>query len=87
MLTTAPGATYGFKSGSSMATAYVSGLAALMIERNPGISREQLVSQIHASTKDPMSTSPLVDLCRAISQSGDELVCTQEAMVVTDTHL
>ena len=35
VLTTTPGATYAFKSGSSMATAYVSGVAALVIEREP----------------------------------------------------
>lgn len=84
ILTTTPGATYAFRSGSSMSTAYVSGLAALVKERNPNITRQQMIQLIFESAENPLSTSPLVDICRAIHRSGDGLDCERDTMAVTE---
>ncbi|MFT7219390.1 MAG: hypothetical protein ACI8Z1_001004 [Candidatus Azotimanducaceae bacterium] len=67
MLTTTPGATYGFKSGSSMATAYVSGIIALMIDREPGLSRDEIFLRLKQSTRLSENRMPFVDLCLAIN--------------------
>jgi len=67
MLTTTPGATYGFKSGSSMATAYVSGIVALMIDREPGLSRDEVFLRLKQSTRLSENRMPFVDLCLAIN--------------------
>ena len=67
MLTTAPGATYGFKSGSSMATAYVSGIVALMKERNPALSNADVYADLRASTRFNENELPVVDMCLAVN--------------------
>ncbi len=67
MLTTAPGATYGFKSGSSMATAYVSGIVALMKERSPALSNAEVYEDLLASTRLDENELPVVDMCLALN--------------------
>lgn len=67
MLTTAPGGTYGFKSGSSMATAYVSGIVALMKERNPALSNAEVYGDLRASTRLDENELPVVDMCLAVN--------------------
>ena len=67
MLTTAPGGAYGFKSGSSMATAYVSGIVALMKERNPALSNAEVYGDLRASTRLDENELPVVDMCLAVS--------------------
>src|SRR5262249_36360580 len=49
--TTFPGGTYGIDVGTSMATAYVSGVAALLFAEAPGITPEQVKALILASLK------------------------------------
>ncbi|MEX2489587.1 MAG: S8 family serine peptidase, partial [Pseudomonadales bacterium] len=51
MLTTTPGGTYAFKSGSSMAAAWVSGVVALMKERQPELSGQQALGELRASSR------------------------------------
>lgn len=67
MLTTAPGATYGFKSGSSMATAYVSGIVALMKERSPALPNAEVYEDLLASTRLDENELPVVDMCLALN--------------------
>ena len=69
MLTTTPGATYGFKSGSSMATAYVSGIAALIKESAPGLSSSEVQSLLRQSARMQENTLPVVDMCLAVSHA------------------
>jgi hypothetical protein len=54
VLTTAPGATYDFLSGSSLAAAHVSGIVALLLERNPRLTAAD-VRTLLVNTARPMS--------------------------------
>ncbi|MBT4162610.1 MAG: S8 family serine peptidase, partial [Gammaproteobacteria bacterium] len=71
MLTTAPGATYGFKSGSSMATAYVSGIAALMKEKVPDLTSAQIYDYLLQSARLDENELPVVDMCSAVNQAAN----------------
>jgi len=82
ILTTTPGATYAFKSGSSMATAYVSGVAALMKERQPALSSRQLRLQLMTSAQTSINMVPVVDICHAVS--GSDGICPVPTMVVAN---
>jgi len=82
ILTTTPGATYAFKSGSSMATAYVSGVAALIKERQPDLSARQLRLQLMTSAQTSINMVPVVDICHAVS--GPDGVCATPTMVVVN---
>ena len=80
VLTTTPGATYAFKSGSSMATAYISGIAALMKERQPTLSGEQIRVHLRSTSTSNDGVVPIVDMCAAISRSGES--CGSDSIVV-----
>ncbi len=82
VLTTTPGATYGFKAGSSMATAYVSGVTALMLERSPGLSSAQVREQLRASAERTVNNVPLLNLCSAVTGEGSDQLCTGYASQV-----
>lgn len=71
VLTTTPGATYAFRSGSSIATAYVSGIAALMKERQPTLSGEQVRTQLITTSRYSVDMIPVVDVCRAVFQGQE----------------
>lgn len=85
ILTTAPGSGYAFESGSSMATAHVSGVVALMKEKDPALSGEG-VRRLLSHTARVWDTLPVVDVCAAMTQLNEELVCTSSA-VVQVTHV
>jgi subtilisin family serine protease len=74
VLEAAPRASYSFTTGTSVAAAHVSGVAALILERNPGIDpatlEEALFSTAHdlgAPGRDPMFGYGLVDPYRALN--------------------
>jgi subtilisin family serine protease len=74
VLEAAPRASYNFTTGTSVAAAHVSGVAALILERNPGIDpatlEEALFStarDLGAPGRDPMFGYGLVDPYRALS--------------------
>jgi len=52
VLEPAPGGTYGYTTGTSVATAHVSGVAALIIERDPGIDVATLEEVLYSSARD-----------------------------------
>jgi len=70
-------------SGTSPATAYVSGLAALMVQHSPGLTQavlqpllEQSAKDLGAPGKDLRFGSGLVDGCRAMLQlTGGARLC------------
>ena len=86
MLTTTPGATYGFKSGSSMATAYLSGIVALMKEHNPALSNVEVYEDLRASTRFNENGLPVVDMCLAVNTTIESAhLCEQiPSMAVSD---
>ncbi len=81
VLTTTPGATYAFKSGSSMATAYVSGIAALMKERQPTLSGEQIRLHLRNTSHQVVGAVPVVDMCNAIRRDGENCEASSLVMV------
>ena len=68
ILTTVPHGSYDFFSGSSLAAAQVSGIAALLLEKSPKLTPAQLAAIIHktARTLSP-STIAQVDACAAVA--------------------
>jgi subtilisin family serine protease len=52
VLETAPRAAYGFATGTSVAAAHVSGVAALLIERSPSIDVATLENILFSTAKD-----------------------------------
>jgi subtilisin family serine protease len=83
ILTTTPGASWGFFSGSSFAAAHVSGLAALMLERAPSLKPEQLHRLLlqHQAVSASGGARAL-DACAALAQAAparDCACCNPEA--------
>jgi subtilisin family serine protease len=75
ILTTVPHGSYDFFSGSSLAAAEVSGVAALLLERNPRLTPAQVREVLVKSAKppklqpgDPDPDVGLVDACAAVAQ-------------------
>ncbi|XOV87169.1 MAG: S8 family serine peptidase [Pseudomonadota bacterium] len=75
ILTTTPGATYAFRSGSSMATAYVSAVAALLREHNHNLSTQGVLTLLRGSALEVRNAVPVVDICRAVLNPGDPVSC------------
>lgn len=68
--TTLPGARYGLVSGSSFASAHVSGLLALLGELRPGTTPAQLRSMLQPGAV------LAIDACAAMTQAAGSCVCT-----------
>jgi subtilisin family serine protease len=83
ILTTAPGSTYDFFSGSSLAAAHVSGIAALVLEQHPTLLPAQVYTLLY-STARPVPTAGLasqatigfVDACAALGKLLDRQLCS-----------
>ena len=82
IVTTAPKQTYDFLSGSSLAAAHVSGIVALLLERDPTLS-PTAIQRLLQTTARPLQAlaSPsataigLVDACTALRQLLPDLSC------------
>ncbi len=85
MLTTAPGSTYGFKSGSSIASAYVSGIIALMKERDPALTGDQARGYLKATSRSAKGNSPVVDMCAALQEMPGANVHCEAVPVIAAT--
>lgn len=76
VLTTAPGGTYDFLSGSSLAAAHVSGIAALLLERNPRLTAAEVAALLigtarplaEAGNAGPRVVQGVVDACAAVAR-------------------
>jgi len=83
VLTTAPGGTYDFRSGSSLAAAHVTGIAALLLERNPRLTAAEVRALLvgtaqpipEAGEGEPRVVSGLVDACAALARLVSTASC------------
>ena len=75
VLTTVPGGTYDFYSGSSMAAAHVSGVAALLLERRPDLAPADLRRLLRAGTR---GEPPHVSACAALGLALGAPVCAPD---------
>lgn len=81
ILTTAPHNSYAFLSGSSLAAAHVSGVAALLLQYQPGLEPAALTSALKQSgqpktvNQDKGSSIVLIDACRALVALGSAVAC------------
>lgn len=81
ILTTVPRQTYDFMTGSSLAAAHVSGIAALLIEQHPTLSPAQLHTLLQTTAR-PVDGTPgtttvgIVDICAALRKMGHPLTCS-----------
>lgn len=68
VITTAAGGGYDFFSGSSVAAAHVSGVAALLLQREPSLTPSELAAALRRSVRnEPRERGgPILDSCRAI---------------------
>jgi subtilisin family serine protease len=76
ILTTTPGASWGFFSGASFAAAHMSGFAALMLERSPGLKPDALQRILleHQSVAAAEGMRVL-DACAALAQASGARDC------------
>lgn len=79
VLTTAPDNHYDFLSGSSLAAAHVSGIAALLLQAKPGLQPTAVKAALQQSGQVQAGSSssqpPLIDACRALLSVGAKLNC------------
>jgi subtilisin family serine protease len=72
VLSTLPGGTWGYVSGASFAAAHVSGVAAILLERVPGLTPGALRTALSIPRNDPHA---MIDPCAALAQVAGEPVC------------
>jgi subtilisin family serine protease len=83
IVSTSPGGKLMVSSGTSMAAAFVTGTAALLLQQNPQLSPSAMQSLLQTTArhlgppgKSPQFGSGLIDACQAIAQlSGDQKSC------------
>jgi len=74
ILTTTPGAGYGFFSGTSLAAAHLSGIVALLLEREPGMDAARIAAVL-GSTIVERDRGETVSACHALEALTDISVC------------
>jgi len=76
VLTTRPGASWGFFSGASFAAAHVSGLAALMLEHSSGLTPVALRALLTKNQAvSPGAEVPVLNACAALAQASHARDC------------
>lgn len=76
VLTTTPDGTYAFLSGSSLAAAHVSGVIALLLERDPAIDLSRLVDLLRESSEGA-GPSASISACRALVRLTGQGLCSR----------
>jgi len=89
--TTLPGARWGMVSGASFAAAAVSGVAALLLEVNPGANAQQIEALLGVRPQGVASGLPgaprVVDACRSVALAAGRCACDcGEATTSTAMH-
>ena len=77
VLTTMPNASWGFVSGSSFAAAQVTGIAALLLERSPGLKPEDISALLHEHSRQIGSAGEAftLDACAALASVSASRDC------------
>ena len=75
ILTTTPGETYNFLSGSSLSTAHVSGAVALLLERQP-VPPEQVFSLLRSTMRSVDQNSRFLNICAAMNKLEKSNICS-----------
>ena len=76
IITTTPGNSYDFFSGSSLSTAFVSGSIALLLEKSPMLSPKQIYSLLElSSTQNPQSKLQNINSCAALTLLLNKNIC------------
>jgi len=70
VVTTTPGAGWGFFSGSSFAAANVSGVAALLLQVSPSLSPSQVRDLLRQHTQASSAGPGLLDACAALAEAA-----------------
>jgi subtilisin family serine protease len=82
VITTVPQRAYDFLSGSSFATAHVSGIVALLLERQPQLTPRQITELLLSTARPIVTTSagpaapPRVDACAAVQRLFSSVPCS-----------
>lgn len=74
ILTTTPGAGYGFFSGTSLAAAHLSGIVALLLERAPGMDAASIAAVLGRTIVE-RDRGETVSACHALEALTDVTVC------------
>lgn len=72
-----PGNAYDFRSGSSLATAHVSGIVALLLSIAPELSQESVVALLAASQQAELSSQISVHACAVLHLADRTRTCMQ----------
>lgn len=77
ILTTAPGGSYHFQSGSSLSTAHVTGLVALLLELDPTLTPERIHSVLEKTSNrtGPRDVVGITNACAALNGIDDPVLC------------
>lgn len=78
VLTTIPDARWGLVSGTSFATARVTGLTALLLECSPRLKPPEVAVRLRASLRDAptASTAAVPDVCAMLGRTSPRAACT-----------
>ena len=84
ILTLEPGGHYDYASGSSLATAHVTGTAALLLELDPRLAPASMFTLLSASSRSDGSS---IDACAAIrSLTRQHVACNESVAIVESPH-
>ena len=76
VLTTTPNGSFAFVSGNSFATAHVSGIVALLLERAPELKPNQIFDHLHRyASQIAGARGSMVDACAALASVAKERDC------------
>jgi subtilisin family serine protease len=81
ILTTTPGASWGFFSGASFAAAHVSGVTALILERSPRLAPASVRALLTQNQAAGAGGEPVLDACAALAEAapGRDCACCSRA--------
>ena len=74
ILTTVPDDSYAYLSGSSLATAHVSGVIALLLEHHPDLSSVE-VMRVLTTSSDSIDAGSMINACRSLAGLSDSTGC------------